>query len=542
MSQDNIKKELSANKPVHGTDFYGADPAFKSLLESLAGPEKFAPIHQRLQSFSAKTSGPWDLLAEETANNYSGPKIEAFDRVGNHIDQIWLPPPVRRMRSEVVEAGIFENGSRLEQFTKVYFLGHLGEASVTCPLACTEGLVRAIEAVGSDFLKKEYLPKIKSAETPLAGAQFVTEMDMGSDVGALLTKAVPDGPAQEGRWRLYGEKWFCSAIDEYFLIAARPEGAPAGIAGVGIFLVPRMINGKLNDLRVKRLKSKIGTKDLPTAEIDLNGAVAFNIGSVRDGFKSLMNYVLNTSRLMNAAAACGTMARAYLEGENYARQRGVFGKKMIDYPLVQESLQKIRALASMKRTLYFSLVSEIDRNPQKDINSPDAFWQRFLINLCKYRTAIGATEASHEAILLLGGNGTIETFSILPKLYRDSMVLETWEGTHNTLALQIARDGLRFPFKDYLERDLSQGVESLKKAGAVKESDWLQSFWKQTSASLDRLSDPEWVAREARRLMDRLGLLMEISRFATWVLARPSGPGDPSDKALLDRVLHDHTA
>jgi len=518
-------KELSSLRPVAG-DFYRADEGFCKLLKDLAPPADWDRLEDVLPAFSIKVSGSWNALAEEAANDYQGPKIESFDRVGNPIDRIWLPPPVRQLRREVVEAGIFDNRSQLEQFAKISLLAHLGEASVTCPLSCTEGLVRSIEAVGSDFLKNTYLPKIKSAETPLAGAQFVTEMDMGSDVGALVTQAVAIG---EGKWKLTGEKWFCSAIDEYFLIAARPEGAPKGTDGVAIFMVPRTIDGKLNDLRIKRLKSKLGTRELPTAEIDLNGAVGFNIGPIEQGFKSLMNYVLNTSRLMNSANACGFMARAYLEADNYSKQRSVFGRKMVDYPLVRESLTKIQAILTARRSLFFHAVSELDRDPQKNVSSPESLWQRFLTNLCKYRTAVGATECTREAILLFGGNGTIETFSILPRLYRDSMVIETWEGTHNTLSLQICRDALRFPFQQFLEDRITKRLQEFRNAGLTSVARWIEVEWRETMPAFQYLSDIAWVSHNARRFVDHLGVLLEIVYFPK------------EDPLLLESYLGDAT-
>ena len=159
----------------------------------------------------------------------------------------------------------------------------------------------------------------------------------------------------------------------------------------------------------------------------------------------------------------------------------------------------VEATLSARRAVFFHLVSDLDRNPVKDLKSDDALWQRFLINLCKYRTAIAATECVHEAILLLAGNGTIETFSILPRLYRDSLVIETWEGTHNTLALQICRDGLRFPFKKYFEETIRENAEP-----------WLLAEWGKTSPLFERLADSEWVGREARRFVDRLGYLLEV--------------------------------
>lgn len=503
--------ELSQLKPLRGHDFYRADPRFARLLNVYAAKRDHQRLESVLTAFADRVANSWDRLVEAAALDYDGPKIEAYDPQGNLREAIWLPPPIRHVRREVVEAGIFDNQSQVEQFAKVYLLGHLGEGSVVCPLACTEGLIRALQAVGSDFLRKTYLPKIRSAETPLAGAQFVTEQDMGSDIGALKTVAEPAG---EGRWRLTGEKWFCSAIDEYFLIAARPEGAAAGTRGVAVFFMPRVLDGAVNGIHIKRLKNKLGTRELPTAEIELNGSIAFNIGPTDQGFKTLMNYVINTSRIMNAASALGFMGRAFLEAKNYADQRHAFGRKIIQYPMVQESLSRMRALFEARRALYFYLVARLDERPIEDLGSDEAYGQRFLINLCKYRTAIGATECTREAILQLGGNGTIETFSILPRLYRDSLIIETWEGTHNTLALQICRDGLRFPFHDWLEELLGSWQSGRAKLPLPELDQWIRDRWKRAVPSFQKLQEPDWVSRHARHFIDDLGDILETACLA----------------------------
>lgn len=501
-------KDLSGFEPLFGTDFYLVDQEFQDLLRSLAPSESQEGLHESLSIFSRFVSEPWNRLAEEIATHTDGPQLEQFDEVGNRIDRIWLPQPIRQLRREVVAAGIFNNASTLEKYAKVYLLGHLGESSLACPLACTEGLIQAIEVVGSPFLKTNYLPKLRSVETPLAGSQFITEQDMGSDVGALTTRAIPDGG---GFWRLYGEKWFCSAIDEYFLVAGRTEAAPEGTKGVSIFLVPRILDGHLNEIRIKRLKDKLGTRHLPTAEIDLNGAVGYNIGPVENGFKNLMSHVLNTSRMMNAACALGVMARSLLEGRNYARQRKAFGKKIIEFPMVREMLSRIEATLTARRALYFHMIRERDRQPAEMVSRDQALWQRFLINCCKYRTATGATQATHEAMMILAGNGTIETFSCLPRLYRDSLVIETWEGTHNTLALQIARDGLRFPFRDYLDETISKRTLTIRAKGLKRAADWITAEWERTSPALEKLPDADWALTHSLHLVDRLGALLEVT-------------------------------
>lgn len=503
--------ELSQLRPVRGQNFYEADSSLRRLVAVYTASSQRPVIEKQLLDFAAPVSDRWDGLIEAAALDYQGPKIEAYDRQGRSCDSIWLPPPVRTVRREVVEAGIFDNQCLVEQFAKVYLLGHLGEGSLVCPLACTEGLIRAIEAVGSEFLRETYLPKIRSVETPLAGAQFVTEQDMGSDIGALKTRAVEVG---EGRWQLTGEKWFCSAIDEYFLIAARPDGAAEGTRGVAVYLVPRLLDGTVNGIHIKRLKNKLGTRELPTAEIDLEGAVAFNIGPIEQGFKTLMNYVINTSRIMNGASALGFMARASLEAQNYAEQRSAFGRKIIQYPMVQESLLRIRAVLEARRALYFYLLARRDEKPLTDLGSDEAYGQRFLINLCKYRTALGATECTREAILQLGGNGIVESFSILPRLYRDSLIIETWEGTHNTLALQICRDGLRFPFKDWVEDVLGVWQSHLSETSFEEIRQWTQDRWQGMLPLFDKLQDVDWVSRHARHFIDYLGDTLETACLA----------------------------
>src|SRR3989338_3240027 len=111
-------KELTGLTPL-AADFFEADPGFRTLIESLSPPDQKKRLPDRLSAFSQKVSGRWDDLARETVLNYDGPRLEPYDRVGIPIDKVWLPPPVRQLRREVVEAGVFENSSPLELYAKV---------------------------------------------------------------------------------------------------------------------------------------------------------------------------------------------------------------------------------------------------------------------------------------------------------------------------------------------------------------------------------------------------------------------------------------
>src|SRR5207237_3571740 len=123
-------------------------------------------------------------------------------------------------------------------------------------------------------------------------------------------------------WRISGEKWFCSVADaDQFVVTARPHGAPEGTRGIGCFLVPRLVDGSANGFRIRRLKDKLGTRVLATGEIEFDGALAYPIGDVEDGFRIAAGVVLNTSRWLNGLGSTGLMRRAYLASASCSRFR-----------------------------------------------------------------------------------------------------------------------------------------------------------------------------------------------------------------------------
>src|SRR5689334_3715872 len=254
---------------IEGLDFFEMDSGFQSLLVDLLADEDRVPVFNSLHLCGKLVGGRWNDLARGASRPEQLPKIVKFDRVGSPVEQIDFGSLTRHLRREVAEFGVLTNvRNDLHKFAIVYLLAHNGEASVNCGLSCTDGLIRAIEARGSEFLRETYLPLLLSVETPLAGAQFVTEQDGGSDIGNIESQASTNA---DGTWSITGEKWFCSNPDEYFLVAARPVGAPKGTSGVAVFLVPRVLpDGSLNRISFRRLKDKLGTQSLPTAEMDFN--------------------------------------------------------------------------------------------------------------------------------------------------------------------------------------------------------------------------------------------------------------------------------
>ena len=165
------------------------------------------------------------------------------------------------------------------------------------------------------------------------------------------------------------------------------------------------------------------------------------------------------------------------------------------------------------RLLTFKTIALIDQNGLVPEDESQAMWQRFLINLAKYRTASSLTDHVKEAILICGANGIVEDFSVLPRLMRDSMVIETWEGPHNTLCLQIVRDAMRSDLLDRWHAEVARALDHWPK--------WFLSLTRtrmdqaklelEDGAPFDRLFDGEWAAANARRLVDRLGTLLELA-------------------------------
>ena len=414
--------------------------------------------------------------------------------------QVEFDPAYHRAGRAVWASGIV-GAAAPEQASLFYTLAHAGEGGHACPVVCTSGLVRALRTTASDRLRERFLPPLLETDYDRAqrGAQFLTERHGGSDVGANRVEAVPDGDV----WRLYGEKWFCSVADaDQFIVTARPRGAAPGTAGIGCFLVPRD-GGRF---RIRRLKDKLGTRALATGEIEFEGAAGYPLGPLEDGFKTAVA-VLNTSRWLNAVGSSGLMHRAYLVAADFSRERSAFGRTISEFPLVRENLAVMKAESSGSLASTLALTELVDRIDRGEASEEDVTWHRLLVNANKFVTALTATNVVRRGIEALGGNGTIEDFSPLPRLYRDSIVFESWEGTHNVLCAQVFRDLARLDAVDL----------AVERAGATDD----------LAARLRRsVEDPAFGALHGRRQLDELVRALQVDALR---------PSDPESAELLAR-------
>ena len=446
------RADLAAWKDASETNYYDATPNLGHVLQLHMNTGRFAQIEPRLREFGATVATVVDPAVEVLERRRELPALDSFDGVGRRTERIEFHPAYHDAGRAIWRSGILafaaKPGRAAEQTALFYLLSHAGEGGHACPVACTAGLIRALQAHGSPQLQERFLPRLLETHYAHAdrGSQFLTEVQGGSDVGANLAEATQDA---DGAWRISGEKWFCSVADaDQFLITARPAGAAADTRGLGCFVVPRMVDGEPNGFRIRRLKDKLGTRAMASAEIDFDGALAFPIGPIDEGFHIAVGVVLNTSRWLNAAGSTGLMRRAVLEASRYARHRRAFGRPIGDFSLVKEQLavMTVEEQAALASTM--ELAALVDRIDVDIADFDDVAFHRVLVNANKYVTSIAATDVVHRAIEVLGGNGTIEEFSCLPRLYRDAIVFESWEGTHNVLCEQVRRDMSRLDLLD----------------------------------------------------------------------------------------------
>ena len=428
-----------------GINLYQADPSFAALLGLYLDPELQRHLAPHLDQLGALAGSELDVLAASADRN--PPELHHRTRTGEARQWIEKHPAYRRLEeiafSEYGLAAMSHRGGVLgwpKPLPPVvkYALSYLyvqAEFGVCCPLSMTDSLTRTLRKFGDPALVARYLPGLteQDFDALTQGSMFMTEQGAGSDVGGVVTRAVKDGD----QWRLYGDKWFCSNADAgVAMVLARPDGAPAGTKGLALFLLPRVLpDGAANSYRIIRLKEKLGTRDMPSGEIVLEGARAYLVGDPGRGFVQMTD-MINMSRLSNGMRAAGMMRRALTEALFIARHRVAFGKTLIELPLMRRQLLKIMLLAEAARSVMLYAAAELEKADGGEESARRRI--RILTPLLKFRACRDARRATGDAMEVRGGCGYIEEWSD-PRLVRDAHLGSIWEGTSNVVALDVMR-------------------------------------------------------------------------------------------------------
>jgi acyl-CoA dehydrogenase len=424
-----------------GMNFYRSDDAFRALLDLYMEPALRAHLEPHLDRLGGLAGGRLDELAD--AADKHPPVLHPRDRFGRDEDWIEYHPAYREMeRIAFGELGLHAMSHRagvlgwpapMPPIAKYGFqyLFVQAEFGLMCPVSVSDTSNFIILRYGSDELKRKLVPRLLSQDPAelWKGTQFMTEKSGGSDVGALETEA----RQENGEWRLYGEKWFCSHTDaDLALILARPQGAAAGTRGLGLFAMPRRLeDGSRNRYRIVRLKDKLGTRSMASGEIRLEGAFAWQVGELRAGFKQMLDQV-NLSRLSHGVRAAAMMRRCLNEALCVARNRIAFGRALIEMPLVRRQLLKLMVPAEQALSMYAWTADVMNRANHADEGAVHLL--RILTPLFKFRACRDNLRVATGAMEVRGRNGYIEDW-INPRLVRDAQIGVLWEGTSNINAL-----------------------------------------------------------------------------------------------------------
>lgn len=427
-------------------NYFEHDADLQTLLRHHLGEAVFEQESPGFSRFGQECATVLDELICENNRDEHLPTLRRYDGIGRRTEEVCFHPSYYEIGRLAYRTGAMSRyetpGQERIQLAYAYLLAHHGEGGHLCPFACTAGLIKLLLARADDALKARLLPGLLHTDrldpAHHHGAQFLTEIQGGSDVGQNVVRATPCGDF----YRINGEKWFCSVIDaDLYLVTARIPHSQPGTAGLGAFVVPRRLrNGSPNGVFIRRLKYKLGTRSMASGEADFVDAVAWSIGAPEGAFKQVVDIVLNTSRTYNAIAACGMMRRAEIEATTFAACREAFGQKIAEFPLVKRTLGRITESRRKAIAGTFALIALADQVALGVADENTRAVHRLVVNMNKYFTAVRGTTVVRDAIEVLGGNGTIEEFSVLPRLLRDSIVIEAWEGTHNVLCAQVLRD------------------------------------------------------------------------------------------------------
>lgn len=383
--------------------------------------------------------------ARQTSSVPGEPVLTQWDVWGRRVDRIELTETWREGPAIAAIHGLVADGhdrslgefARAQQFAKVY-LYHAASAFYSCPLAMTDGVATTLHDASNAKLRERVLPHLLSRD-PAAfwiSGQWMTENTGGSDVGGSETKARRDA---DGAWRLTGRKWFTSAINAEFALAlARPEGNPAGADGLALFgIETRDADGSWNGIMIDRLKDKLGTRELPTAEIHLHDTRAELVGDTAHGVRAIAP-VLQVTRLWNAFGSLSTMARCLALTRDYAKRRSVFGKPLIEQPLFADALAGWEAEFEAAFHLAMEVALLLGRVESGAGDERDTALQRLLTPLAKLWICKLGVRIASETVEAFGGIGYLEDSGI-PLLLRDAQVFPIWEGSGNVQALDFLR-------------------------------------------------------------------------------------------------------
>ncbi|MGW6568117.1 acyl-CoA dehydrogenase family protein [Streptomyces sp. NPDC054975] len=493
--------------PLVGYDVFSADRALGEAVERHLDPDVYADAREELAGFGRSAGSDQARVWGELANTCP-PRLRTHDRYGNRIDEVDFHPAWDRLLGRAVGAGLTNAWGRPGGHVRRaagFVLTTQIEAGHGCPLSMTHAAVPALRtdpelaAVWEPLLTSLVYEEGLRPPTEKAGVLFgmgMTEKQGGSDVRANTTEARP--LAEDGTYVLTGHKWFCSApMSDAFLVLAQAPG------GLTCFLVPRILpDGTRNAFAIQRLKDKLGNRSNASAEVEFDGTTwARRVGDEGRGVRTIIGMVAAT-RLDCVLGSAALMRQAVAQAVHHAAYRRAFGGVLIEKPLMRNVLADLALESEAATALGMRLAAAYDTDSEDE-----RAFARIAVPVAKYWVTKRCTPMVAEALECLGGNGYVEE-SGMPRLLRESPLNSIWEGSGNVQALDVLRALQREPvaLNAFLtEVGKARGADH-RLDGAIREM-------------LAELADLDGIEGRARRLVERMALVLQGSLLVRWAPA-----------------------
>lgn len=442
-------------------NFYQSDKIFRAYLKKYMSQKALKYMTDKLEWIGEEAATQMNVLSEQA--DQFGPEIRKRTPYGEELDEIEFHPSYWKLMDMAAETEMFYvkwNPELMHGFEKQghmlgFSVGHLyamTELGVYCPLCMTDGAARLLSLFGEEEDKERLIPGLSSrnGKNLLTGAMFLTEKAGGSDVGANRTTATH---VEGNLYRLNGEKWFCSnANADVMMVLARTNDLP-GTKGLSLFLVEKVLtDGTRNPMEYIRLKDKLGVRSMATAEIALKDTIGKMIGEEGKGFK-MMTEMINLSRLYNSVTAVAGARRALIEAYEYLAYRKTFGKTALQHALIRDKLWELGTLHIANFLFVWKTIRTMDAADHGDERA--AHLCRVLIPMSKWFSAETSVYIGRESMELMGGMGYVED-TVMPRIYRDLLVLPIWEGSGNIIVLDVLRASQKTNGMNYLLEEISK--------------------------------------------------------------------------------------
>jgi putative acyl-CoA dehydrogenase len=505
------REVLNQPPSLHPVNLFEVDLALQEALEREGGDWGVDRARE-----AGAVAGSAEALEHSRRAERNLPVLRTHDRFGHRVDEVDLDPSWHWLLRGAIERQVHSLPWRSERRgghvvrAALFMLWGNANDGVMCPVSMTYAAVPALRD-GAPELVAEWEPRLTRADydTGALAGMAMTERQGGSDVRANITRADPVG---DGWYELHGHKWFCSYPPcAVFLVLAQ---APGGLSCMFVERGPGM--------EFQRLKDKLGTRSLPSSEVEFRGARARLVGEEGRGVPAIIRMV-NHTRLDCLLGATTGLRRGTLEAIHHARHRAAFGALLIDQPAMRNVLADLALESEAATAAAMRVARSYD-------DASEAPFRRFATAVMKYWVSKRAPAHAAEALECLGGNGFVED-SGMPLLYRDAPLNSIWEGSGNVLALDVLRAIVKEPagLPAFLEEcRLGAGADRRLDAHLARLDQQAVSLFTGGESDEERLYESQF---QARRMVEDLAVALQASLL---VRHAPPAVADAFCTARLD--------